>query len=113
MTGLTVGDAALFAAVALLGLHHTVMRSPWVLERAAVFWSLQILSLSTMIALFAVGVPGLDGALKIFNYVLGLLLMMRILQANKRLTAHRRERTQATSAREAEILAALEASRKE
>ena len=75
----------IFVVVALLGLNHLVFRLPGWERRRMVFWTLQMLNLSTATALMAVGIPGFIGAARAINWVLGLLLILHIVTNNGRL----------------------------
>ena len=77
----------ILAVAALLGLNHMVFRLPGWEHRRVVFWGLQLLNLSCVVALLIVGIPGFGGATKPINWVLGLLLVFHIVTNNGRLLA--------------------------
>lgn len=107
------GDAVLLAVVAVLASNHVLVRLPGWQRRPVVFWLAQLANLAAAVFVMAVGIPGLHGDLTIFNWVFGLLFVVRIVQNNQRYSAARREAREADAqdddARRAAILAALEA----
>ena len=105
------GDAFLFGVVAALATNHVLLRIPGWERRRALFYGVQLLNLTAGTWVMAMGIPGLDGPLKVFNWVFGLLFIARTVQNNNRyakaLRARRRAQGAATDARKDEIRAAL------
>ena len=83
----------ILGVAALLGLNHMVFRLPGWEHRRVVFWGLQLLNLSCVVALLTVGIPGFGGATKPINWVLGLLLVFHIVTNNGRLLEALRQPT--------------------
>jgi hypothetical protein len=107
------GDAILLAVVGVLAANHVLVRVPGWERRPVLFWGAQALNLAASIYVMAAGIPGLDGSLRIFNWVFGLLFIVRIVQNNQRYSDARREArradAQSDSARKERIRAALRA----
>ena len=82
---MTVGDAILFAVVAILGLNHVVNRIPEWVVRPYFFWPLQLLNLSAATFMMASGIPEFQGWGEVVNWILGLLFVVHIIQNNRRL----------------------------
>ena len=113
MDGLNSGDVVLFSAVVLLASNHVVVRIPGWDRFRLPFWILQACNLAAAIWLMVVGIPGVEGNLRVFNWVIGLLLVFRIIVNNNRLVnaiRQRREDAQDADKREA-IRAAIRAAR--
>lgn len=91
------GDAILLAVVGVLAANHVVVRVPGWERRPILFWGAQALNLIAAIYVMAAGIPGLDGPLRIFNWVFGLLFVVRIVQNNQRYGDARREASRAHS----------------
>ncbi len=80
---MTIGDGLLFLVVATLAANHVVSRIPdWAL-RGWLFWPVQLGNIVAISFLVGWGIPGLEGAITVFNYVLALLFVMRSIQNNK------------------------------
>lgn len=86
---MTLGDAILFAIVGVIAGNHVVVRLPGWHRRLWLFWLMQGLNLGIIVFLLVEGIPTLEGPLVVFNYVFALLMMLRIVQNNTRLTAAR------------------------
>ena len=94
---LTLGDVMLFVVVASLASNHVVVRiTDWAL-RPYIFWPLQLANLSAIVFLVGWGVPGLDGTIAVFNYVLALLFVMRSVQNNRQWGEARRQQRKASA----------------
>lgn len=107
------GDAILLAVVGVLASNQLVARLPGWAGLAPVFWVMQAFNVGAAIYVMALGIPGLDGNLKIFNWVFGLLFIVRIVQNNQRYGAARRDARKGSAtderARKERIRAALQA----
>jgi hypothetical protein len=87
----TAGDALLFVVVAALATNHVISRVPdWALK-AWLFWPVQLANLVSISFLVGWGIPGLEGNIAVFNYVLALLFIMRTIQNNKQWGEARRK----------------------
>lgn len=103
---MTLGDAILFAIVGVIAGNHVVVRLPGWHRRLWLFWLMQGLNLGIIVFLLVEGIPSLEGPLVVFNYIFALLMMLRIVQNNTRLTAARaaaedEDQAEATSKAEA------------
>ncbi len=109
MSPLTPREAVLYGVVVLLALNHVLLRWPGFYRRRALFWSVQFLNLAAAVTIMVVGVPGLPGALSVFRWILGLLLLFKVVQHNNRLVERARaERDEAEAeARRQAVRAAL------
>ena len=107
------GDAVLLGLVAVLAANHVVVRLPGWERRGWIFWLIQIANLASTVYLVGVGIPGLTGDIRIFNYVLALLFTFRTVQNNRRWgdarRNHRAGGATAAAAKRASIEAALRA----
>lgn len=110
---MTPGDALLFVVVAALATNHVISRVPdWAL-RAWLFWPLQLANLVSISFLVGWGIPGLEGNIAVFNYVLALLFIMRSIQNNKQWgEARRQARKKAARQDDAERQRVLDALRR-
>lgn len=110
---MTAGDAALFAVLGWLGLHQVLSRIPGIEGRQAAFLLIQIINLTVISGLLTIGVPSLTGNLKVFNWIIALLLVLHTWQNTAAYSAARRARKQALTdqdaAKRAQIAAALAA----
>lgn len=109
--GLDLGDAVLFVVVMALAGNHFLLRLPGALLKPWLFWPVQVSNIAFAAYLFNWGIPGLDGNLAIFNYVVAMLFVFRAVQNNSRWGRARREaRTgdvQADDEKKSRIAAAL------
>lgn len=85
------GDLILLAVVGVLASNHVLVRLPGWERRPALFWGAQVANLAAAVYVMGVGIPGLDGDISIFNWIFGLLFVVRIVQNNQRYSAARRE----------------------
>ena len=76
---------SLLLVAALLGINNLIFHLPKWEQRRGLFWFLQLLNLSVIIALLVVGIPGFAGATRAINWVLALLLVLHIVGNNGRL----------------------------
>ena len=81
---MTFADWVFFAVVAVLATNHVLVRLPGWERRTLVFWSVQALNIACASWMLAVGLPGFDGNLAVFNWVVGLLFIIRAVQNNGR-----------------------------
>jgi hypothetical protein len=77
----------ILAVAALLGLNRLIFHTPGWENRRMIFWGLQILNLTVIVALIAIGIPGFTGAAKAIDWVLALLLVHHVVTNNGRLMA--------------------------
>ncbi len=112
---MTLGDGILFAVVAIMAGNYLVMRLPGFERRLWLFWLFQGLNLGLIIFLLVEGIPGLEGPIRVFNYIFALLMMLRIVQNNSRFTRVQAELRDAEKAaagdKEQALKAALERGR--
>lgn len=110
---MTLGDAVLFAVLGWLGLHQVLTRIPGLERSKAAFLSIQIINLTVISALLSVGIPSLTGNLKVFNWIIALLLVVHTFQNTAAYSAARRARLQGqradAEAKRDEVAAALAA----
>ncbi len=112
-----LSTALILGVAGILGMNQMIFRLPGWETRRAVFWSLQGLNLVIITALLAIGIPGFQGATKVVNWVLGLLLVHHVISNNGRLAAALRDgRTESDTAldqRREQIKSALRSSQEE
>jgi hypothetical protein len=110
---MTAGDAVLFAVLGWLGLHQVLTRIPGLERSQAAFLSIQIVNLTVISALLSVGIPSLTGNLKVFNWIIALLLVVHTFQNTTAYSAARRARLQGqrddADAKREQVAAALAA----
>ena len=110
---MTIGDVALFGVVGWLALHQVLIRVPALEGSKAAFLLIQITNLTVISGLLSVGVPSLSGDLKVFNWIIALLLVVHTWQNTARYGELRRARLKnqvdADAARRAAVTAALAA----
>jgi hypothetical protein len=87
---MNVGDALFLGVVAALGVNHLLVRLPGWERRAWLFVLVQISNVGIASGLAGFGLPTLSGNIRVFNYVLALLFVMRAVQNNRRWSDARR-----------------------
>ena len=83
-------DALFLGVVAALGVNHLLVRLPGWERRAWLFVLVQVSNVGIASGLAGVGLPTLRGDIRVFNYVLALLFVMRAVQNNRRWSDARR-----------------------
>lgn len=110
---MTQDDALLFGVLAWLAVHHPVLGLPVFAARAAPLILVQLINLVVITGLLTTGLPGLDGQLKVFNWIVALLLVLHSWQNTARFqrqrAARRATQDEAEGARRRAIAAALAA----
>jgi hypothetical protein len=85
-------DLFLLGILGMLILAQMVPRMG-LLDRPLLFWLFQFFSIGVAIAVISVGVPSLNiQNMDVLNWVLGLLILFRVVQNNMKLMVHRRAR---------------------
>ena len=67
----------LLSVALLLGLNNAVTRIPFLRERAALFWTTQLLDLGACLLLLIWGIPGFQH-MPAISYMLGLLFLLHV-----------------------------------
>ncbi|MBO85395.1 MAG: hypothetical protein CL927_08555 [Deltaproteobacteria bacterium] len=108
---MTISDWVFFAVVAVLATNHVLVRLPGWERRTALFWCVQALNIACASWMLAVGLPDFEGNLAVFNWVVGLLFIVRAVQNNGRWSEARQQARSVTEDDEtkARIRAALRA----
>lgn len=89
---MTAGDWVLFGAVALVGANQLAGRMARNRKYRVPFWALQALNFAAALWLMLAGIPGLQGAVRVLNWVLALLVVFRFVQNNNALLDAARQR---------------------
>ncbi len=76
------GDWILLTVVLTLAANQVLVRLPGWERRPSMFWAVQGVNLLVATYVMAIGIPGLDGPVRIFNWVIGLLFIIRTVQNN-------------------------------